>query len=127
MPARSPKADDFKPHWRDVLRVHPAAEMFPLLKESAPAEFAELVKSVKDRRAAQMPAVIEETLQRTAMLLIDGRNRLDALEALGCRFALHRPRRTDSVASRRLPSLVVWHPPEEDGEDEELSVPMTSN
>jgi hypothetical protein len=61
--------------WRDHLKVHPAADLFPLLSES---ELRELADDIK-QNGLQQPIVIWETGKQ----LIDGRNRLDALARIG--------------------------------------------
>ena len=64
--------------WHDVLTVHPAAEMFPLMSEYDPAGFKELVEDIK-KNGLQVPIV----LCAADHSVLDGRNRLDALEAAG--------------------------------------------
>jgi hypothetical protein len=67
--------------WRDVLPVHPAAELFPQLSRD---ELLELGEDIK--RHGGLPA-IPVTLWRAEAdpqaFLLDGRNRLDAMEAVG--------------------------------------------
>jgi hypothetical protein len=59
--------------WRDVLAVHPAAELFPLMSE---AELRELADDIKKHGLCEPVAIY-------AHEVIDGRNRLDALALLG--------------------------------------------
>src|SRR5262245_60645033 len=63
--------------WRDILPVHPAADRFPLMSE---AELKELAADIKEN-GLQHPVVLTEIDGKPAVL--DGRNRLDALESLG--------------------------------------------
>ena len=63
--------------WRDVLPVHPAAELFPLMSE---AELRDLANDIEANGLFEKVAVIE---QDGILYLLDGRNRLDALELLG--------------------------------------------
>ena len=65
-------------HWRGVLPVHPAAELFPQMSES---ELRELGDDIK-RHCLHNPIVIF-TDRDGAERLLDGRNRLDAMELVG--------------------------------------------
>jgi hypothetical protein len=67
--------------WRDVLPIHPAAELFPLMSE---VELRELANDIK-AHGLRTPIVIwesEDENDRRAFLL-DGRNRLDAAALAG--------------------------------------------
>ena len=64
--------------WRDILKIHPTAEMFPLLSE---AELKELSDDI-EAHGLQTPVVLFGACDDDPCL-IDGRNRLDALQALG--------------------------------------------
>jgi hypothetical protein len=76
-----------KPHvgealvtWRNVLRVHPAADLFPMMDDDALADVAEDIKA----NGLKQPVVIwSETKDSKEVFLLDGRNRLDAMEAAG--------------------------------------------
>jgi DNA N-6-adenine-methyltransferase (Dam) len=63
--------------WRDVLKVHPAAELFPMMSE---AELVELGEDIK-RNGLQRP--ISVIFDDAGMWVLDGRNRLDAIERGG--------------------------------------------
>ena len=67
------------PSWRNSpnIAIHPAAEMFPLLPED---ELADLARDIKTNRLREKVAVI---IKGNRQLVIDGRNRLDALERAG--------------------------------------------
>ena len=69
--------------WRDVLKIHPAAEMFPRMSED---ELRELGEDIKCQGQLTHPIVLclmeDQTVQ-----LVDGRNKLDAMEAVGIQFA----------------------------------------
>jgi hypothetical protein len=69
-----------KTKWRDILPVHPAADALPLL---SPAELAELAADIKENGLREAPVVIYDGDVR---VLLDGRNRLDALELAGLTF-----------------------------------------
>jgi len=83
-----------KKSWRDVLPVHPAADLFPTMSE---AELRELGEDIK-KNGLQIPIVvwISETdsdhprrcKQPNRYSLLDGRNRLDAMELVGVPFEL---------------------------------------
>jgi ParB-like chromosome segregation protein Spo0J len=64
--------------WRDTLPVHPAADLFPLMSEK---ELRELGEDIM-RHGLKVPIVVHQPLNEKPMLL-DGRNRLDAMEAAG--------------------------------------------
>ena len=63
--------------WRDVLKIHPAADLFPLLSEPELKELAE------DIKANGLRAPIVGWNSNEGQFLLDGRNRLDALAQLG--------------------------------------------
>ena len=60
--------------WRDALLIHPAAELFPLMSEP---ELRELGEDIK-KNGLRSPIVVYKD-----NLLLDGRNRLDAMELVG--------------------------------------------
>jgi ParB-like chromosome segregation protein Spo0J len=65
--------------WRDVLPVHPAAEMFPLMNAD---ELRELGEDIK-KHGLKNPIVLWSERPEHKVFLLDGRNRLDAMEAIG--------------------------------------------
>jgi hypothetical protein len=65
------------PSWRTVLRVHPAAELFPLLDPEA------LLEMCDDIRKHGLRESIKLFVEGETVSLIDGRNRLDAMEMAG--------------------------------------------
>lgn len=69
------------PNWREQLPVHPAADVFPLLSK---AELRELAEDIK-RNGLQKGVVLytDPAREEDVTRLLDGRNRLDALELLG--------------------------------------------
>ena len=84
-----PSSEEFQANsWRDVLPVHPAAELFPMMSRD---EVLALGKDIKDGGAdgLRMPITLVKWAKspvkvgRTPVALLDGRNRLDALEAVG--------------------------------------------
>jgi hypothetical protein len=76
--------DDNKPfNWRDHLQVHPAADLFPLMSETDPAALKEMAEDI--RRNGLQTAIVLWAASRDEpdWLLVDGRNRLDALALSG--------------------------------------------
>jgi len=61
-------------HWRDRIKVHPAADLFPMMTD---AQLRELGKDIQ-KNGLQFPLIIDDDRR-----LVDGRNRLAALEAVG--------------------------------------------
>jgi hypothetical protein len=75
-------------HWRDRLPVHPAAELFPLMSKN---ELRELADDI-DKNGLRVPVTLCGDTRLPdgsgvkvggVVYLLDGRNRLDALELLG--------------------------------------------
>jgi hypothetical protein len=65
--------------WRDVLPIHPACELFPLM---TPAELRALGEDIRANKP-QFPIATWFDPMRKVELLVDGRNRLDAMEKVG--------------------------------------------
>jgi hypothetical protein len=70
--------------WRERIKEHPAAAMFPLLADTAPDELWELAADIK-KNGLQQQIVLWSPTQFPGRdpkekYLLDGRNRLDALE-----------------------------------------------
>ena len=65
-----------KPSWRDILPIHPAAELFPLM---TPDELRSLGEDIL-KNGMTSPIVLWEADENTPAVLLDGRNRLDAIE-----------------------------------------------
>jgi hypothetical protein len=83
--SKAPGADQAPPfNWRKYLPVHPAAELFPLMSE---AELHELAQDIKKNGLRTEIVTYSEADDRGRCLhspvLLDGRNRLDALALLG--------------------------------------------
>jgi hypothetical protein len=66
--------------WRDNLKIHPAADLFPLLKDTDPAALQALADDIKTN-GLQCGIVFYGTGAKVTLL--DGRNRLDAMELAG--------------------------------------------
>jgi DNA-binding Lrp family transcriptional regulator len=65
--------------WRDVLPIHPAAELFPLM---SPDDLRALGEDIK-KNGLRIPTIWWRDPSTRQLYLLDGRNRLDALEANG--------------------------------------------
>jgi hypothetical protein len=67
--------------WRDVLPIHPAAELFPLM---SPDELRALGDNIR-KNGLTSPIVLWRANPKSTACLLDGRNRLDAVESsTGC-------------------------------------------
>ena len=66
--------------WRDVLPIHPAAELFPLMGE---AELRELADDIKKHGLRDEVTLYLDPDRKNPPSVLEGRNRLDALELLG--------------------------------------------
>jgi hypothetical protein len=76
-----------KSSWRDVLPIHPAAELFPLMSEAELPELGEDIK--KNGLTAPIIFWAQEGKDWEGMAgahLLDGRNRLDAMELAGIKL-----------------------------------------
>src|SRR5215471_13254450 len=76
-------------NWRYDLSVHPAADLFPLMSET---ELRELGEDIR-KNGLQNPIVIwahnvPNNQEGVKYSLLDGRNRLDAMELVGIEFTL---------------------------------------
>jgi ParB-like nuclease family protein len=64
------------PSWRDVLPIHPAAELFPLMSAD---ELRALAEDIRQTGLTQ-PIILWRANKKATAQLLDGRNRLDAIE-----------------------------------------------
>jgi hypothetical protein len=65
--------------WRNVLRTHQAAAVFPLLKDALPDAFDALVEDVRQYGVTETIKLVHDG---SKYIVIDGRNRLDAMQEL---------------------------------------------
>jgi hypothetical protein len=73
--------------WRDVLPVHPAADLFPLMSPDELRELGEdIAKNGPHQRIVLWAEDVADDLDDTEWQVLDGRNRLDALELMGTRL-----------------------------------------
>jgi hypothetical protein len=72
--------DPAKPKsWRDVLPIHPAANLFPPMTRK---ELVALGNAIADK-GMQVPVTLYDDKSDGPPVLLDGRNRLDAMEMIG--------------------------------------------
>jgi hypothetical protein len=90
--------DQRRQSWRDVLPIHPAAELFPLMSSDELRELGEDIRANK----LQFPIATWFDPEAKVELLTDGRNRLDAMELVGLPTA-------EVISCRsRLPCIDPW-------------------
>jgi hypothetical protein len=65
--------------WRDVIKVHPAADLFPMMTSD---ELRALGEDIR-KNGLGVPLILWEAEKNAPLVLLDGRNRLDAMEAVG--------------------------------------------
>jgi hypothetical protein len=75
--------------WRDVIKVHPAADLFPMMSD---AELDALGADIKKMGRLTSPIVFLIAHEREDHLLLDGRNRLAAAERVGYAVQDHETR-----------------------------------
>src|SRR5262245_38042542 len=66
--------------WRDQVPIHPAADLFPLMSE---AELRDMAEDI-GKRGLHEPVAL--WVKDGETVLLDGRNRLDAMELAGAPF-----------------------------------------
>lgn len=70
-----------KKSWRDVIPIHPAADVFPLMSDD---ELLELARDIRANTLQNKVSLWEQlTPEGPVTYLLDGRNRLDAMERAG--------------------------------------------
>ena len=71
--------------WRDVLPVHPAADLFPLMSADELKALGEDIKKngLKHEVVLWSPGDCGDGAKERLRYLLDGRNRLDAMERAG--------------------------------------------
>jgi hypothetical protein len=79
-----PEQDHPRPSWRDTFQVHAACEMFPPM---SPDELCALGKDIKKNGLVSPIAITTRKVAKGwDYQLLDGRNRLDAMELVGISF-----------------------------------------
>jgi hypothetical protein len=84
--------------WRDTLPVHPATELFPRMSE---AELRELGEDIR-KHGLKVPIVVWKDQKNASPELLDGRNRLDAIEAAGLAIEIV------NIGPELDPSIRLW-------------------
>ena len=67
--------------WRDVLPVHPAADLFPMMSDAVLFELGQDIKKHGLRAPITFWMAADQSVS-----LFDGRNRLDAMGAVGIAY-----------------------------------------
>jgi hypothetical protein len=94
--------------WRDVIKVHAAADMFPLLGAD---ELRALGEDIK-KNGCKVPIALWTEAPGSEKFLLDGRNRLDAMEAVGLTpFSVRGDRKARSIGSSRCAVTTAWRAP----------------
>lgn len=99
--------------WRDTVIVHTEADKYPLLKNVAPAELKELADDIAKHGLREKVIII---IVNEKQVVLDGRNRLDAMEQAGVPFLDKRGaikkqyvrEYPDGPASKGLASVASW-------------------
>jgi CBS domain-containing protein len=84
-------------NWRCHLDVHPAADLFPLLSETDPSALKELAEDIRQHGQREPASYIKDS--NGIHVLLDGRNRLDALEILGRKIDVNDSRMFEQLSS----------------------------
>ena len=91
--------------WRQRLRIHPAAELFPLDSD----DIRVLADDIRQYGLQEPVSVIKDG---NGYVLLDGRNRLDAMEMAGITLTVPWERRRHTAVLNRLKSAsAVRRPP----------------
>ena len=75
-----------KKTWRDIVKVHPAADVFPLMSDDDLKTLAEDIKA----NGLSVPVTLWRDPQTGEYWLLDGRNRMNGLELIGWRQTILR-------------------------------------
>ncbi len=89
--------------WRDHIKVHPAADLFPLLKDTDPKALQDLADDIKANGGPDLPIMFFGEGDEAELL--DGRNRLDACELAG--LDITKIRRVDMCPTHTDPYAFV--------------------
>jgi hypothetical protein len=85
--------------WRDVLPIHPAANLFPLM---SPDELRALGEDIK-KNGLKIPVTVWKEQKDFEPQLLDGRNRLDAMEAVGLPICV------ENAGTELDPAIKLWN------------------
>ena len=84
--------------WRDQIDIHPAADLSPLMKPDKKQAVGEDIR----KNGLHVPVAIFKEQKHFKPRLLAGRNRLDAMEAVG--FSIH----VDHNGSEHHPQVKLW-------------------
>ena len=90
--------------WRDSIKIHPAADMFPMMSDG---DLVALGEDIKRNGLTSPIAGIDDDDAR-GFVLVDGRNRLDAIERVGLKVQIIRPPRSRAWAVEIHLEGAVW-------------------
>ena len=90
-------------NWRSYLKVHPAADLFPLMSAD---ELRELREDI-EKHGLMSPIVLWSDDDKATVSVLDGRNRLDGLEAAPIRASMSEHESTMITPEGRLRDLYV--------------------
>src|SRR5262249_23126219 len=74
------EAETMGKSWREVYKVHPAADLFPMLPED---ELRKLGEDIKANGLKESVTLWSMEADDNDAVILDGRNRLDAMELVG--------------------------------------------
>jgi ParB-like chromosome segregation protein Spo0J len=74
--------------WRDSIKVHPAADLFPMMSEAELRALGEDIRANGLRSPIVLHRDDKPREDARRYTLLDGRNRLDAMELVGIPFEL---------------------------------------
>ena len=84
--------------WRDALAIHSAAEMFPMIS----AEELKVLGADIRKNGQRVAITVWKAQKHSRPVLLDGRNRLDAMEAVGIEI------RVDHLGTDLNPSVKLF-------------------
>jgi len=96
--SRPPQAPKSAASWRDALKIHPAADLFPLMSADGQRVLGEDIKE----NGLRIPVTLWKAEKHFPPELLDGRNRLDGLEAAGFTLTV------ENVGTDTDPQIRLW-------------------
>ena len=95
--------------WRDTYKVHPAADVFPMMSDEKLAQLGEDIKA----NGLNVPLSfcwIEVGTPAARRVLIDGRNRLEAMERVGIRLRVRNSGLPESLHGKETANTIDGDP-----------------
>ena len=102
-----------------MLKIHPAAEMFPLM---SPDELRELAEDIQKNGLVEWPTLASGRKRPARSTLLDGRNRLDALAA-----ARRGTRRRIRATQSRRRTRPLWRSTDSTARDPNVPIVVSAN